>query len=65
MGLFEELNFFLERLRIRLAMPSGLGPASKTMSITILAHMLEVVSIATKLFAPSAWRTRLSARFQT
>ena len=61
MGLFEELNFFLERLRIRLAMPSGLGPASKTMTITILAHLLEVVSIATKLLAPSAWRTRLSA----
>ncbi|KZV60178.1 hypothetical protein PENSPDRAFT_760153 [Peniophora sp. CONT] len=59
-GLFEQLNSFLERLSIRLVTPSALGPASKTIAITILAHLLDIFLIATKLFSQPAWRTRLT-----
>ncbi|KZV72485.1 hypothetical protein PENSPDRAFT_683711 [Peniophora sp. CONT] len=58
-GLFEKLNFFLESLSVRLAIPSGIGPATKTIAITILAHLLEIFSIATKLFSHGTWRARL------
>ncbi|KZV59361.1 hypothetical protein PENSPDRAFT_620715, partial [Peniophora sp. CONT] len=59
-GLFEKLNHYLENLSVRLATPSSLGPASKTIAITILAHLLNIFLIATKLFSRSAWHTRIT-----
>ncbi|VDC03575.1 unnamed protein product [Peniophora sp. CBMAI 1063] len=47
--LFEELNGFMASLRHRLQVPASLGPASRTIAITILAHLLNVVNRATKL----------------
>ncbi|KZV62026.1 hypothetical protein PENSPDRAFT_618500, partial [Peniophora sp. CONT] len=58
-GLFEQLNSFLARLSIRLSTPSTLGPTSKTIIITILAHLLDIFLMATKLFSRPAWRIRL------
>ncbi|KZV59419.1 hypothetical protein PENSPDRAFT_760435 [Peniophora sp. CONT] len=60
-GLLEELNSFLGSLRIRLTTTTfSLGPDSTTIAITILAHLLDVLLIATKLFSPSKWRMRLA-----
>ena len=59
-SLFEELNGFLESLRHRLRAPSGrLGPASKTIAITILAHLLEIIARATKILSKRPWLGRL------
>ena len=57
--LLEELNCFHASLLIRLTNPTGLGQASKTVIIAIMACVLDILLIATKLFSRSAWRTRL------
>ncbi|KZV76324.1 hypothetical protein PENSPDRAFT_747783 [Peniophora sp. CONT] len=58
--LFEELNMFLESLRPRLHTPASLGPASKTIAITILAHLLDVVTHATRILSKRPWLGRLA-----
>ncbi|VDB88572.1 unnamed protein product [Peniophora sp. CBMAI 1063] len=58
--LFEELKVFSEGLRVRLAKPAELGRASKITVIAIMACILDILLIATKLFSPSVWRTRIS-----
>ncbi|KZV60176.1 hypothetical protein PENSPDRAFT_363435, partial [Peniophora sp. CONT] len=57
-GLFEELNAFLESLRVRLSAPSSIGPSSKTISIMILTQLLNIFVMATNIFSPSKWRIR-------
>ncbi|KAJ7691821.1 ankyrin repeat-containing domain protein [Mycena rosella] len=47
--LFEKLESFLGRLGIRLEAPSSLGPVSKTVAVKILAHLLHVFALSTKL----------------
>ncbi|KAJ7691808.1 ankyrin repeat-containing domain protein [Mycena rosella] len=47
--LFEKLEGFLSRLGIRLEAPSSLGPVSKTIVVKILAHLLHVFALSTKL----------------
>ncbi|KAJ7691803.1 hypothetical protein B0H17DRAFT_1200919 [Mycena rosella] len=47
--LFEKLESFLGRLGIRLEPPSSLGPVSKTIAVKILAHLLHVFALSTKL----------------
>ncbi|VDB87550.1 unnamed protein product [Peniophora sp. CBMAI 1063] len=59
-GLFEDLKSFNESLVIRLAKPAELGRASKITVIAIMACILDILLIATKLFSPSVWRTRIS-----
>ncbi|VDB95504.1 unnamed protein product [Peniophora sp. CBMAI 1063] len=58
--LFEELNLFLEALRPRLLAPSSLGPASKTIAIAILSHLLDVVVHVAKILSKGSWLGRLS-----
>ncbi|KZV76440.1 hypothetical protein PENSPDRAFT_722593, partial [Peniophora sp. CONT] len=57
--LFEELNLFLESLRPRLQVPSSLGSASKTIAITILAHLLDILVHATNILSKRPWLGRL------
>ncbi|KAJ7610328.1 hypothetical protein B0H17DRAFT_15699 [Mycena rosella] len=47
--LFEKLESFLGRLGIRLEVPSSLGSVSKTIAVKILAHLLYVFALSTKL----------------
>ncbi|VDB88566.1 unnamed protein product [Peniophora sp. CBMAI 1063] len=58
--LLEQLKSFNESLVVRLAKPAELGRASKITVIAIMACILDIFLIATKLFSPSAWRTRIS-----
>ncbi|KZV71958.1 hypothetical protein PENSPDRAFT_719761, partial [Peniophora sp. CONT] len=57
-GLFEELNAFLESLRGRLASPSGLGPASKTVAVSILAQLVNVCFRASSILSKRSFRGR-------
>ncbi|KZV65046.1 hypothetical protein PENSPDRAFT_147487 [Peniophora sp. CONT] len=57
-GLFEEMGFFLDSLRIRANASEAVGPAARTVGIAILAHLLDVFFLATKLIMEPAWRAR-------
>ncbi|VDB88570.1 unnamed protein product [Peniophora sp. CBMAI 1063] len=51
--LFKELEFFNKNLLVRLAKPAELGQASKISVIAIMACILDILLIATRLFPPS------------
>jgi hypothetical protein len=47
--LFEELRRYLDRLEVRLTLPGTLGPASRKVSVDILAHLLAILALARNL----------------
>ncbi|VDC05161.1 unnamed protein product [Peniophora sp. CBMAI 1063] len=58
--LFEEMSFFLESLNVRTAKTSeATGSATRTVDIAILAHLLDVLRLATELLKEPAWRARI------
>lgn len=63
-SLFEEINSFLDSLRVRTPKRENWGPASRNIATTILAHLLEVYALATKL-VPDVRSSSLLARFCT
>ncbi|KZV72767.1 hypothetical protein PENSPDRAFT_717139 [Peniophora sp. CONT] len=58
--LFEDIQAFLEGLRVRLALPASFGPATQKIAITILAHILDVCLCATKVLSKRPWLGRLA-----
>jgi hypothetical protein len=56
--LFEELHRYMDRLKVRLAEPGTSGPASRKISIDILAHLLTILGLARKLLKSKRNRAR-------
>lgn len=57
------MGFFLDSLRIRANANEAVGPAARTVGIAILAHLLDVFFLATKLIMEPAWRARFGPRY--
>ncbi|VDB88713.1 unnamed protein product [Peniophora sp. CBMAI 1063] len=60
LGLFEELNYFLESLRIRIGSSTALGHTSTTVAIAILALLIDIVARATMLLTKRPWLGRIT-----